>query len=219
MAYLLGGQVERGEKGEYGLAFFDLAKTAPLFDGVPLHGRDQIWMSHRDTALAAPPGFDVLGSTETCAIAAMADTSRRLYSVQFHPEVAHTCRGRQILENFVFGICGCQRDWNPKNRIPQVIGRIHEAVGDRNVFFFVSGGVDSTVAYTLCLRALGPERVQGTYVDTGLMREGETDFVRRHFAALGARAFNVETAAGQFLSALEQAVDPEKKRHIIGEEF
>jgi GMP synthase (glutamine-hydrolysing) len=219
MAYLLGGQVERGEKGEYGLAFFDLAKTAPLFDGVPLHGRDQIWMSHRDTALAAPPGFDVLGSTETCAIAAMADTRRRLYSVQFHPEVAHTCRGRQILENFVFGICGCQRDWNPKNRIPLVISRIHDSVGDRNVFFFVSGGVDSSVAFTLCLRALGPERVRGRYVDTGLMREGETEFVRETFDRLAPDAVLVESAEAQFLGALEGVREPEQKRRIIGEEF
>ena len=219
MAYLLGGRVQRGEKGEYGMAFFDLAKTAPLFEGVPLHGREQIWMSHRDTALAAPPGFEVLGSTETCAIAAMADTRRRLYSVQFHPEVAHTCRGRQILENFVFGICGCERDWNPKNRIPLVISRIHDAVGDRNVFFFVSGGVDSSVAFTLCLRALGPERVRGRYVDTGLMREGETEFVRDVFDRLAPGAVLVESAEAQFLGALEGVREPEQKRSIIGEEF
>ncbi len=219
MAYLLGGRVQRGEKGEFGLAFFDLAKTAPLFEGVSLHGRDQVWMSHRDTALAAPPGFEVLGSTETCAIAAMADTARRLYAVQFHPEVAHTCRGRQILENFVFGICGAERDWNPKNRIPLVTSRIHEAVGDRNVFFFVSGGVDSSVAFTLCLKALGPERVRGRYVDTGLMREGETDFVRRTFDRLAPGAVLVESAEAQFLGALEGVREPERKRRIIGEEF
>jgi GMP synthase (glutamine-hydrolysing) len=219
MAYLLGGRVQRGEKGEYGLAFLDLAKTAPLFEGLPLHAHEQIWMSHRDTALAAPPGFEVLGSTETCAIAAMADARRRLYGVQFHPEVAHTCRGRQILENFVFGICGCQRDWNPKNRIPLVMSRIHEAVGDRNVFFFVSGGVDSSVAFTLCLRALGPERVRGRYVDTGLMREGETDFVRETFDRLAPDAVLIESAEARFLGALEGVRDPEQKRRIIGEEF
>jgi len=219
MAYLLGGRVQRGEKGEFGLAFFDLAKTAPLFEGVSLHGRDQVWMSHRDTALAAPPGFEVLGSTETCAIAAMADTARRLYAVQFHPEVVHTCRGRQILENFVFGVCRAERDWNPKNRIPLVTSRIHEAVGDRNVFFFVSGGVDSSVAFTLCLKALGPERVRGRYVDTGLMREGETDFVRRTFDRLAPGAVLIESAEAQFLGALEGVREPERKRRIIGEEF
>ena len=219
MAYLLGGEVQRGEKGEYGLAYLDLAKTAPLFEGFALHGHDQIWMSHRDTALAAPPGFEVLGSTDTCAIAAMADTGRRLYGVQFHPEVVHTRRGRTILENFVFGICGAQADWNPKNRIPLILARIHEAVGDRNVFFFVSGGVDSTVAFTLCLQALGPERVRGRYVDTGLMREGETEFVQRTFDRVAPGAVLIESAEAQFLGALEGVREPERKRQIIGEEF
>ncbi len=219
MAYLLGGQVQRGEKGEYGMAFLDLAKPAPLFEGIALHGREQIWMSHRDTALAAPPGFEVLGSTETCAIAAMADVNRRLYAVQFHPEVVHTCRGRQILENFVFGVCGCRPDWNPKNRIPWVTSRIHEAVGDRSVFFFVSGGVDSSVAFTLCLKALGPERVRGRYVDTGLMREGETEFVRTTFDRVAPGAVIIEPAEARFLDALEGVREPEQKRRIIGEEF
>jgi GMP synthase (glutamine-hydrolysing) len=219
MAYLLGGQVRRGDKGEYGLAFLDLAKQAPLFKGFPLHTREQIWMSHRDTALAAPPGFEVLGSTDTCAIAAMSDASRGLYAVQFHPEVVHTTRGREILENFVFGVCGCQPDWNPKNRIPLVIARIHEVVGGRNVFFFVSGGVDSSVAFTLCLRALGPERVRGIYVDTGLMRKGETDFVRGAFDRIAPGAVLIEPAETRFLGALEGVRDPERKRRIIGEEF
>jgi GMP synthase (glutamine-hydrolysing) len=219
MAYLLGGKVERGEKGEYGMAFLELAKGAPLFEGFPIGGREQVWMSHRDTARGVPPGFEVLGSTETCAIAAMADTARRLYGVQFHPEVVHTCRGHEILENYVFKVCGCEKDWNPKNRIPLITSRIHEVVGDRNVFFFVSGGVDSSVAYTLCLRALGPERVRGIYVDTGLMREGETEFVRHMFDRVAAGTVFIEPAAARFLGALAGARDPEKKRRIIGEEF
>jgi GMP synthase (glutamine-hydrolysing) len=219
MAYLLGGTVERGEKGEYGLAFLDLAAPAPLFEGFALHGHSQVWMSHRDTARAAPPGFEVLGSTETCAIAAMADVARGLYGVQFHPEVVHTCRGREILENFVFRVCGCQKDWDPKNRIPMIVRRIHEVVGSRNVFFFVSGGVDSSVAYTLCLRALGPARLRGIYVDTGLMREGETAFVRQVFDRLAAGTVSIETAEERFLGALAGVREPEQKRRIIGEEF
>lgn len=219
MAYLLGGKVERGDKGEYGMAFLDLAKGAPLFEGFALGGREQVWMSHRDTARGVPPGFEVLGSTETCAIAAMADTARRLYAVQFHPEVVHTCRGREILENYVFGVCGCEKDWNPKNRIPLITRRIHEVVADRNVFFFVSGGVDSSVAYTLCLRALGHDRVRGIYVDTGLMREGETEFVRHMFDRIAAGTVFIEPAAARFLGALTGARDPERKRRIIGEEF
>ncbi|HEX8985199.1 MAG TPA: glutamine-hydrolyzing GMP synthase [Bryobacteraceae bacterium] len=219
MAHMLGGQVERGEKGEFGLAYFDLARNAPLFKGFALGGREQIWMSHRDTVRAVPPGFEALGSTETCRFAAMADTARRLYGVQFHPEVVHTCRGREVLENFVFGVCGCAKDWNPKNRIPLITERIHEVVGDRNVFFFVSGGVDSSVAYTLCLRALGPDRVRGIYVDTGLMREGETEFVRHTFDRVAPGTVYIESAEARFLGALTGVREPERKRLIIGEEF
>ena len=176
-------------------------------------------MSHRDAVQDPPPGFEVLGSTATCTVAAMASPERGLYAVQFHPEVAHTPCGTQILKNFVFDVCGCVKDWDPAGQVQAIEDQIRAVAKDRNIFFFVSGGVDSTVAYTLCLRALGPERVHGTYVDTGLMREGETEFVRANFAALGARAFAVEDAATQFLSSLATAVNPEDKRHIIGEEF
>ena len=149
----------------------------------------------------------------------MGDAARRLYSVQFHPEVVHTCRGREILRNYVLGICGCEKDWNPKNRIPLITNRIHEVAGDRNIFFFVSGGVDSSVAYTLCLRALGPARVRGIYVDTGLMREGETEFVRRTFDRIAPGTVFIEPAEARFLGALAGERDPERKRRTIGEEF
>jgi GMP synthase (glutamine-hydrolysing) len=176
-------------------------------------------MSHRDTVMGVPPGFQVLGSTATCAIAAMAAPERRLYSVQFHPEVVHTQNGQQILSNFLFDVCQCERDWDPRHRVPLVEQRIREVVGDRNVFFFVSGGVDSTVAFTLCLRALGEDRVSGFYVDTGLMREGETSYVRELFQTLGSRSFMVEDAGDQFLGALAKESDPERKRKIIGQQF
>jgi GMP synthase (glutamine-hydrolysing) len=190
---------------------------APIFRG--LSGPQQIWMSHRDLVAAAPAGFAVLGRTATCAVAAIAEPTRRLYGVQFHPEVVHTTHGKEILANFVFDICGAVKDWDPRNRIPQVEDAIRGCVQSRNVFFFVSGGVDSTVAYTLCLRALGPERVRGVYVDTGLMREGETEFVQRMFEGLGSGTVTVERAEAQFLTPLAAARDPEQKRHIIGEEF
>lgn len=217
MARLLGGSVERGEKGEYGLATLAVSGASPLFRGAS--GSQQIWMSHRDTVRAVPPGFDILGATPTCGIASMAAPDRRLYGVQFHPEVVHTRNGRQILTNFLFDICGCTPDWDPRHRTGLVEERIREVVGDRNVFFFVSGGVDSTVAYTLCLRALGEDRVSGFYVDTGLMREAETQYVRRLFATLGSRNFMVEDAADQFLGALDGVCEPEAKRHIIGQQF
>jgi len=217
MAHILGGRVKKGDRGEYGFAQFDLLRADGLFRGIA--GRQQVWMNHRDAVQDPPPGFDVLGSTSTCTVAAMASPERGLYAVQFHPEVAHTPCGTQILTNFVFDSCGCVKDWDPAGQVQAIEDQIRAVAKDRNIFFFVSGGVDSTVAYTLCLRALGPERVHGTYVDTGLMREGETEFVRENFASLGARAFAVEDAAEQFLSSLATAVNPEDKRHIIGEQF
>jgi GMP synthase (glutamine-hydrolysing) len=212
MAHVLGGEVIRGEKGEYGLATLDLDETSDaLFGG--LGGNQQIWMSHRDVVGALPEGFSAVGRTSTCAVAAIANAQRKLYGLQFHPEVVHTIRGNEFLSNFVFRVCGCEKDWDPRHRVPAIEQEIRDQVGTRNVFFFVSGGVDSTVAFTLCTRALGPGRVRGVYVDTGLMREGETDVVRQ-MAGIA-----IEHAEEQFLSALAGASDPEGKRHIIGEEF
>ena len=217
MAHQLGGKVQKGEKGEYGLAMLNTVQPHRLLTGVA--SGSQVWMSHRDRVEAAPPGFEVLASTETCSIAAIAHTTKPLLAVQFHPEVVHTQFGNAILSNFVFDICGCERDWDPKDRIGPIEQQIRHTALDRNIFFFVSGGVDSTVAYSLCLRALGPERVYGIYVDTGLMREGETEYVHRLFQHLGAKAFHIERAQAEFLSALEGVSDPELKRHIIGEQF
>ncbi|HTD43193.1 MAG TPA: glutamine-hydrolyzing GMP synthase [Bryobacteraceae bacterium] len=217
IAHLLGGVVQKGERGEYGFAQLDVTGPDTILRGV--EGRQQVWMSHRDVVTEPPAGFEVLARTDTCAVAAMGSVARRLYGVQFHPEVAHTLCGRTILSNFVFDVCGCQQDWDPAGQVLAIEEHIRVVAGHRNVFFFVSGGVDSTVAYTLCLRALGPERVHGTYVDTGLMREGETEFVRSNFAALGAEAFAVEDAREQFLSALAGCTDPEQKRLVIGEKF
>jgi GMP synthase (glutamine-hydrolysing) len=216
MTYVLGGGVSKGEKGEYGFAKFH-TRPHPLFAN--LNGELQVWMNHRDQVQSVPEGFEVLGDTSTCAVAAMAHSTRPLMAVQFHPEVAHTEQGHQILSNFVFGVCHCEKDWDPKDRIGPIEKEIRAIAADRNVFFFVSGGVDSTVAYTLCLRALGPDRVFGIYVDTGLMREGETTYVKGLFAELGATDFRVEEAEAEFLKALAGVTDPETKRHIIGEQF
>jgi len=212
MAHLLGGEVRQGDKGEYGLATLDLeVMSDPMWAG--LDGRQQVWMSHRDVVGALPPGFSVAGRTGTCAVAAIAAPGRKLYAVQFHLEVVHTTRGREYLSNFIYGVCGCVRDWDPRHRAPLLEQEIRQAVGSRSVFFFVSGGVDSSVAFALCARALGAERVRGVYVDTGLMREGETDYVSR------LPGLTVEHAEAQFLGALAGVTDPERKRHIIGEEF
>ena len=217
MTYVLGGGVRKGEKGEYGFARFRTGLPHKLLAN--LNGELQVWMNHRDQVQSVPEGFEVLGGTSTCAVAAMAHRTRPLMAVQFHPEVAHTEQGNQILANFVFGVCGSTKDWDPKDRIGPLEREIGTVALDRNVFFFVSGGVDSTVAYTLCLRALGTDRVFGIYVDTGLMREGETSYVRRLFEELGATDFRVEEAEAEFLTALAGVTDPETKRHIIGEQF
>ena len=212
MAHLLGGEVQKGEHGEYGFAELSIASGDSILRGIA--PRQQVWMSHFDTVVTAPQGFGVLASTETCPIAAIADPARGLFAVQFHPEVAHTPCGPAILKNFLFDVCHCERDWDPAGQVRAIEDQIRAAVGGRNVFFFVSGGVDSTVAYTLCLRALGADRVHGAYVDTGLMREGETVLVRENFESL-----RVEDASAQFLNALKDATDPEQKRHIIGQQF
>ena len=219
MAHLLGGVVQKGEKGEYGLATLELngGPKTTLFSGLP--DRQQVWMSHFDVVTGVPPGFAATGKTSTCAIAAMTAPERGLYAVQFHPEVVHTTQGARILANFLFDVCRCEKDWDPRHRVPLIEAEIRRTVADRNVFFFVSGGVDSTVAFTLCLRTLGPRRVRGIYVDTGLMREGETEFVGRMFESLGAGTVTVERVEQQFLTPLAAVRDPEQKRQIIGEEF
>lgn len=219
MASLLGGDVRRGVKGEYGLATLELqsgAADSRLLSG--MHDARQIWMSHRDVVAGLPPGFMQTGATSTCAVAVMEEPGRALYGVQFHPEVVHTSEGRELLNNFVFSICGCERDWSAEHQAPEIEAKIRETVGARNVFFFVSGGVDSTVAFTLCLRALGPERVRGIYVDTGLMRAGETDAVAGMFHDIGADVL-IERSSDDFLGALADVRDPERKRALIGEAF
>ena len=216
LAHHLGGKVAKGDRGEYGLAHLTVTCEDALWEGVD---RSQIWMSHRDSVAEVPAGFRVIASTETSGVAAMSQPDRKLFGLQFHPEVAHTHAGTRILQNFVFDICAATKDWDISQRVPAVEEGIRRTVGDRNVFFFVSGGVDSTVAYTLCLRALGPERVYGIYVDTGLMRRDETAFVRHIFAELGAKNFMVDAAEEEFLSVLNGITDPERKRHAIGEQF
>ena len=217
MAYLLGGTVQLGQKGEYGLASFELLANGAgggsmLFQGIS--GRQQIWMSHRDLVSAAAARISRFWAARPLAPSPRS-RRRRAASTPCSsiPRWRIPSRGREILSNFLFGICGCRRDWDPRHRVPQIEDEIRECVGGRNVFFFVSGGVDSTVACALCQRALGPARVQGVYVDTGLMREGETDSMR---AMAGV---SVESAEAQFLGALAGVRDPEQKRHIIGEEF
>ena len=176
-------------------------------------------MSHRDVVAELPPGFSHRRHDRHLCHAAIVNSASGLYGVQFHPEVVHTTDGQRILSNFVFDICHCVKDWDPKHRVAQIEERDPGTAGDRKVFFFVSGGVDSTVAFTLCLRALGADRVRGVYVDTGLMRDGETEMVRSMFARLGAGTVAIECAEEQFLTPLAEVWNRKQKRAIIGEEF
>lgn len=217
MTRSLGGVVAKGELGEYGKATLNVRDRQMLLDG--FDDAEPVWMSHRDRVVEPPAGFALLAKTDTCPVAAIGDPKRRLFGVQFHPEVVHTRRGMDLLRNFLFGICGCERDWEPSRQLPEIERQIREVAGDRNVLFFASGGVDSTVAVAMCLRALGPSRVHAVYVDTGLMREGETEFVRTTFERMAQGVFEVVDASSEFLGSLEGVTEPERKRHIIGEEF
>ena len=217
MAHLSGGKVTKGIKGEYGLAQLKVVEHDRLFEN--FQAVSEVWMSHRDRVGEVPEDFLVTATTDTCPIAAMANDWRKLYGIQFHPEVVHTQGGKIILGNFLFGIAGCERDWQPTRQIEEIEDEIRRTARGRNVFFFASGGVDSTVAFSLCLNALGKDRVHAAYVDTGLMREGETEFVREVFTKMAGDSFEVVDAKADFLSKLAGVVDPEAKRKIIGEEF
>lgn len=218
MAHKLGGTVSPGTLGEYGLAKLEVIEPEDrLFESYPQ--APAVWMSHRDLVTAVPEDFVVTARTATCPVAGMANDWRKQYGLQFHPEVVHTERGTQLLSNFLFSICGCEQDWQPAQQLEEIEDEIRRSARGRNVFFFTSGGVDSTVAFALTLRALGTDRVHAAYVDTGLMRAGETDFVRGVFEKLAGKSFEVVDARKEFLGQLEHLVEPEAKRKAIGEEF
>ena len=216
LCHRLGGQVERGTTHEFGVAYLQVHKAEGVLGG--LDARERVWMSHRDHVAALPPGFAVLGATEDCPVAAMGDAERKIYGLQFHPEVTHTVRGMEILDNFAT-LCGAERSWTMERYTEQTIERIQQQAKGRNVFLFVSGGVDSSVAFLLLNRALGAERVLGLHIDNGFMREGETALVERLMKGAGLHNLEVVDASAEFLAATEGIADPEEKRLRIGEEF
>ncbi len=213
----LGGLVERGQTHEFGSATLHIQSTAGLFDGLPLHNR--VWMSHGDQVVRLPLGFKILGETDNCQIAAMGDVERGIYGLQFHPEVIHTPQGAEILGNFLRNACHCSMDWHPRDRIASIQASISEQVQGRKVLFFLSGGVDSTVAYALTVKALDAASVEAVYVDTGFMRHGETAEIEEAFSSLGLGRLNVVDASEQFFNSLQGIMDPERKRMIIGQAF
>jgi len=217
MAHKLGGKVKPSKVCEYGIAKLEVKYHNTILKGV--NSKESVWMSHGDIVIKPPDGFEILASTRDCPIAVMGDTNRKYYSLQFHPEVTHTPSGTDILRNFITNICECKPTWTPKDNLQVIIKEIKKKAKDNNVFFLTSGGVDSMVAFTLCTKALGKERVSGLYIDTGTMRKNETEILRQTFKKYGFNRIRFLDAANEFFSSLEDVYDPEKKRKIIGKKF
>jgi GMP synthase (glutamine-hydrolysing) len=215
-AHMLGGRVERSDRREYGIAHLEHKDTTGFFDGVD--ERAQVWMSHGDAISIMPVGFDVIGRTENCPYAAIANRNDRLYGVQFHPEVVHTPCGTRILSNFVHRICGCPPSWNMGSFVEHAVQDIRARVGDRRVLLALSGGVDSSVAAMLLHRAIG-DRLACVFVNNGLLRKGEPELVQEVFRNHFHVHLHYVDAEDRFLTALAGVSDPEEKRKIIGKLF
>jgi GMP synthase (glutamine-hydrolysing) len=216
LAQLLGGRVEGNRVREYGRSHLQVQEDDPLFKG--LDSRMQVWMSHGDSITELPPGFRVTAGTETCPVAALSDTKRNIYGVQFHPEVRHTVQGMDILRNFLFNVARLRGDWDLSDLIAEQLADIRRQVGGKKVLCALSGGVDSSVAAALVHQAVGDQLVC-VYVDTGLMRKGESEQVLHTFKEkMGMNLVYVE-AEKRFITRLSGVTDPERKRKIIGEEF
>ncbi len=215
MTHALGGEVAPAPHREFGLATIDVQPDAPLFASVPSSLR--VWASHGDLVKTAPPGFRVTATSANAPVAAMVADERRLYALLFHPEVAHTDHGLDILRNFAYGVCGCTGDWTMSSFVQEATERIRERVGGGRVVCGLSGGVDSTVAAMLIHRAIG-DRLTCIFVDNGVMREDEAAQIRHRFERLALPLIFVD-ASSLFLDRLAGITDPEHKRKIIGAAF
>ena len=224
MAAQLGGKVESSDTREFGYAEVRAQGHSKLFENIQDrsndkgHGLLDVWMSHGDKVTELPPGFRLIGSNASTPIAAMADEERGFYGVQFHPEVTHTLKGKDIITRFVHDICGCGHDWNMPDYVAEAVAAIREQVGDEEVILGLSGGVDSSVAAALIHRAIG-DQLTCVFVDNGLLRLNEAEQVMQTFGRnLGVKIIHVD-ATEQFLGHLVGVSDPEQKRKIIGREF
>lgn len=217
LAQALGATISPGDE-EFGPSDLHLREKDTIFSGTPAQQR--VWMSHSDAVSDLPKDATLLATTDRCEVAAFHDVDRRLFGVQFHPEASHTQYGSQVLSNFALKICKIKADDAADDQVERLTDQIRQRVGEKSVFFLVSGGVDSTVAFALCARALPAERVLGVYVDTGLMRQGETAELRALLSNLGiANRLEIRDESQRFLTALAGKTDPEEKRAIIGRLF
>lgn len=215
LARSLNGRVSAAKKKEYGISFAKIIRQKGILKG--LGKREQVWMSHGDTVSSVPKGIEVLATTENCPVAGFADTKRKIYGIQWHPEVFHTPNGYKIISNFVFGICGCKRNWKVDNLVNRYVEDIKDSVGNKKAIIALSGGIDSSTTGALASRALG-KRLIAVFVDHGFMREGEPEQVRAMATKLGITYIHAD-AKKRFLKALKGVTAPEEKRKIIGREF
>lgn len=216
MAWMAGGQVKSAENGsEYGKTMLHVEDT-PLFHGIP--HTSSCWMSHTDYICQPPAGFRVVARTEKCPCAGMADESRKLYGVQFHPEVTHTAYGVQMLKNFLFTVCGCTGSWNMEDFVQEKVAQYRRELAGKKVLCALSGGVDSAVAAVLMHRAIG-DNLTCVFVDHGLLRKNEGDWVESIFRGQFGMNLIRANVQDRFLSKLAGVTEPERKRKIIGEEF
>jgi len=216
MGYTLGGKVAPGIKKEFGKTEIQVTDTSDLFRG--LDNEMIAWMSHGDSVQDLPPGFVNLARTGNTRNAAMADRTRKFYGVQFHPEVVHTPRGKEILRNFLYGVCGCQGLWTMASFIEEATERIRKQVGDGNVICGLSGGVDSSAVAVLLQKAIG-DQLTCIFVNNGLLRKDEAEMVQKTFRDTFKIRLHYVDAEARFLEKLAGVSDPEKKRNIIGNEF
>jgi GMP synthase (glutamine-hydrolysing) len=216
LVHTLGGRVEQAEVGEFGRSDLHVSEPGTLLRGMP---REQTcWMSHRDTVFESPPGFTALASSSASPVAAVEDTARGIYGIQFHPEVVHTPYGEEILTRFLSEVCGCERTWSAASIVEDQIARIRAQVGEGSVICGLSGGVDSSVAALLVHRAIG-EQLTCVFVDHGLMRKEEGEQVVRTFRDTFKVPLVAVDAEQRFLEKLKGVTDPEAKRKAIGAEF
>ncbi|MCF7889680.1 glutamine-hydrolyzing GMP synthase [Candidatus Bipolaricaulota bacterium] len=216
LAYMTGGDVESGDSGEYGTTLLKLSdRKTRLLRG--LDEDEEVWMNHKDRVAAMPEEYLTVASTESSPIAAFVDSSRQRYGIQFHPEVTHTSKGGKVLENFVISICKASRDWNPTDLAPGLVDQARDYIGNRRAIIGLSGGVDSTTAARIVGKAIGRD-LTAIYVDTGLMRQGETESIRSTFED-SALELEILDRKEEFLEKLKGVEDPEEKRKVIGNTF